>query len=134
MILSKDWWKRRAGRTKPEGAVALDFFAVALESTCEHGTYYVERVSPDWSVRFRPQAARADARDMAVDARDDEGNPRDWPTRGSAEDACRLHAHLLELGHSVARATELVAQRSQRISQPERVETLDYAQPVAARR
>ena len=132
MILSKDWWRRREARAKAECTVVLDFFAVDLEAVCEHGTYYVGRIAPDWQVRFQPKGACSDARRVQIDARDEEGNPLDWPSRGRAEDACRLHAHLLELGHSVVRATELVAQRSQRVSQHQRVDTIEYARPVAS--
>lgn len=139
MILARNWWLRRARAATPLTVVVdplpeLPFHAVALEVPTEHGTYYVDRVGGDWSARFRPVGARADERDVSVDARDEDGSALDWPTCERAKDACRLHAHLVELGYSVARATELVAQRSQRPSRAERVDTLDYAEPVAVQR
>lgn len=137
-MLSKNWWLRHRARVAPLTVVVdplpeLPFHAVALEVPTEHGTYYVDRVGGDWSARFRPAGARPDEREVAVDARDEDGSALDWPTCERAKDACRLHAHLVELGYSVVRATELVAQRSQRPSSEERVETLDYAVPAAAR-
>ena len=111
-------------------SVALDFYAVDLEALCEHGMYYVERAGSDWSARFRARDALPGSRDVPIDARHLDGGPADWPTRGCAEEACRLHAHLLGLGYSVERATELVAQRSQRVGG--HVPTLDYAEPVRA--
>lgn len=129
MILQRGWFKRRPRAVPAE--LVLDFRAVDLEATCEHGTYYVQRCAGDWEARFRPEGARLDARDLHVDALSGEGEHIDWPTRERAEDACRLHAHLLDLGYGVARATELVGARSQRVS---RVPTLDYAEPVAAAR
>jgi len=133
MMLSKGWFRRRTAAAEERCEVVLDFFAVDLEAVCEHGTYRACRVGSDWDVRFRPKDAHWDTRDVHIDALDADGNAIDWPTRKRAEDACRLHAHLLELGHSVGRATELVAQRSQRVSQHQRVPTLDYAQPAAVK-
>jgi hypothetical protein len=128
MMLQKNWFRRRAAAANEQCEVVLDFYAVCLETVCEHGTYYVARVGSDWDVRFRPKDAHWDTRDVHIDALDGDGGAIDWPTRSSAEDACRMHANLLELGHSVGRATELVAQRSQRVSQHQH--TLDYAEPA----
>jgi hypothetical protein len=134
MMLGKNWWRRRrVANDVVTRTVVLDFFSVALESVCEHGTYYVERVGGDWEARYRAKDARPDARDTRIDARVD-GDPADWPCRGRAEDACVLHAELLALGYSVVRATELVAARSDRVAQHQRVDTIDYAAPVAAQR
>lgn len=138
MILARNWWQRRARAAAPLTVVVdtlpeLPFYAVDLEALTEHGVYIVGRVGGDWSARLRPVDALWDARDVAIDALDAAGERIDWPTCERAKDACRLHAHLVELGYSVVRATELVAQRSQRPSSEERVETLDYAVPAAAR-
>jgi hypothetical protein len=131
MMLRKGWFKRLAAAgandAVPPEAVVLDFFAVDLECVCEHGTYYVGRLGSAWSARFRGKAARVDERSVAIDARDAAGEPLDWPTRGCAEEACRLHSHLLDLGHGVLRATELVAERSRRVEEHQRVPTLEYA-------
>ncbi len=127
MLLAKGWFKRRA--PAPTGAV-LHFYAVASETPSDRGMYFVERVGTEWTARFRPEGARPDARDIAIDARHPDGGPMDWPLRSCAEDACRLHAHLLDLGYGVLRAAELVASRSQRVSRGQRVETLAYGQAV----
>jgi len=126
MMLQKNWFRRRALAAEAPSDVVLDFSPVALESVCEHGTYYVSRMGGDWDVRFRPKDAAWAARDVRIDAVDADGNACDWPTRDCAVAAAKLHASLLELGHSVGRATELVAQRSQRVSQHQH--TLEYGQ------
>jgi hypothetical protein len=135
MMLAKGWFKRRPQPAVAPSAVVLDFYAVDLESVCEHGTYYARRVGSDWEARYRPKDATWEARDVAIDALDDGGERIDWPTRGCAEEACRLHAHLLDLGYGVLRASELVAARSQRVAehQRQRVPTLEYALPVVTR-
>lgn len=140
MILARNWWKRRAAAAAPLMVVVdtpkLEFFPVDLEAELEgHGTYYVERAGSDWSVRFRPYERSPEDRDLRLDARDPHGEHIDWPTRASAEWACQLHAHLLELGYSALRAAVLVAERSQRPmpAQQKRDDTLDYAQPAGVR-
>jgi hypothetical protein len=130
MMLQKNWFRRRTAAAESQCEVVLDFFAVDLEAVCEHGTYRANRVGGDWEVRYRPKDALWDARDVRIDALDGDGCAVDWPSRRTAEDACRLHAHLLELGHSVGRATELVAQRSQRVAEHQRTPTIDYALPA----
>jgi hypothetical protein len=130
MMLARNWFKRR--REVAQSAVVLDFFAVDLEAICEHGTYYVLRAGSDWEARFRAKDALPCSRDVPIDARMD-GGPADWPSRGCAEDACRLHAELLGLGYSVTRATQLVAARSERVARHQRVDTVDYAEPVAVK-
>lgn len=135
MILQRGWFRRR--REAAQAAVVLDFFAVDLEAETAHGTYYVERVAPDWTARFRERGARPGARELLLDARHEDGDAMDWPSRGCAEEACRLHAHLMELGHGALRAAELVAQRSQQLIGEWRARgpvVLDYAQPVAVQR
>lgn len=122
MILKPGWFKRRPRAVTAE--LVLDFHSVAAEAECEHGTYYVQRYGGDWEARFRPDGALPEARDLHVDARAPDGGLQDWPSRERAEDACRLHAHLLDLGYGVARALELVAARSQRVS---RDITAEYA-------
>lgn len=132
MQLARGWWKRwGAAKEIAPNSVVLDWYAVDLEAVCEHGTYYVERAGPDWTARFRPLHGPPCARDICVDSRHADGGTADWVTRGCAEEACRLHAHLLGLGYSVRRATELVAARSQRVEQHQHV-VLDYASPITA--
>lgn len=127
------WWKKRDAERAP---VVLVFRPVDLECDCEHGTYYVERTAPDYEAKFRPADACPDARRVGIDARDEEGNSMDWPSRGCAEEACRLHAHLMELGHGALRAAELVAQRSQQLIREWRARrpvVLAYTETAAAR-
>ncbi|HYC44502.1 MAG TPA: hypothetical protein VED01_03360 [Burkholderiales bacterium] len=133
MMLKKGWFKRRAAAPVPS-TVVLEFVAVDLEAEFEgHGTYYIERCGDEgWSVRFRWVKRRPDERDLPIDAVDREGQHADWPTRGTAEAACRLHAHLLDLGYGPTRAAQLVTDRLRLTDVPQREDTLDYLVPVVS--
>lgn len=132
MILRKGWYSRLKRMRQATAAndsqphVVLDFYAVALEAQTEHGTYYVDRVSSDYSARFRPKLWHQGERDIAIDALDG-GERIDWPSRGCAEAACLMHARLMDQGHGVHRACELVAERSQRVAEHQREPTREYA-------